>query len=184
MVSVSAPGRSKLRAVPSFLAPSAITAQASPAEHEESGEDDRVRIDDPLQVHRSEAEVGLDRGQGDVDDGQVKDHHELRYAADGKKQAQARAWPGSRRRLLVLGPVPEGADAEIHFAAASACLACHALSTASDPSTIRPANMAESLTCGSGACGTGTSKKVHSGSQPSAGDHSSRRSAGTASLTS
>src|SRR5262249_51863602 len=31
MVRVSAPGRSKLRAAPSFLAPSAITAQATPA---------------------------------------------------------------------------------------------------------------------------------------------------------
>ena len=41
-----------------------------------------------------------------------------------------------------------------------------------------------SLMCGSGTSGTGTSRKSHSGSQPSFGDHTSRRSAGTVALTS
>jgi len=41
-----------------------------------------------------------------------------------------------------------------------------------------------SLTCGSGCSGTSISRNSQSGSQPSVGSHTSRRSGGTVSLTS
>jgi len=40
-----------------------------------------------------------------------------------------------------------------------------------------------SLTCGSGCSGTGISRKSQSGSQPSFGSQTSRRSDGTVSIT-
>ena len=64
----------------------------APAEHQEARERDRVRVDDPLQFGRGEAEARLDRGQRDVDDAQVEDDHELRHAADDQ-QPRASAEP-------------------------------------------------------------------------------------------
>ncbi len=75
----------------------------APAEHQEARERDRVGVDDPLQFGRGEAEARLDRGQRDVDDGEVEDHHELRHAAHSQQQPHAPARPaglgrGWRRR--------------------------------------------------------------------------------------
>ena len=55
------------------------------AKHQEAGERDRIRVDDPLQVRRGEAEARLDRGQRDVDDAQVEDDHELGHATDDQQ---------------------------------------------------------------------------------------------------
>ena len=65
--------------------PLAELVRRAAAEHQESGERDRVRVDDPLQVVRGEAEADLDRRQRDVDDAQVEDDHELRHAAHGEE---------------------------------------------------------------------------------------------------
>ena len=48
-----------------------------PAEQEEAAEDERVAVDDPLQIALAEVEVGPDRGQRDVHDRRIEDHHEL-----------------------------------------------------------------------------------------------------------
>ena len=63
------------------------------AEHQEAREGDRVRVDDPLQVGRGEAEARLDRGQRDVDDAQVEDDHELGHAADGQQPPEREPSP-------------------------------------------------------------------------------------------
>jgi hypothetical protein len=49
-----------------------------PAEQEGAAEHDRVGGDHPLQVLLGEAEIALDRGQGDVNDRDVENDHELR----------------------------------------------------------------------------------------------------------
>ena len=66
------------------------------AEHQEARERDRVGVDDPLQFGRGEAEAQLDRGQRDVDDAQVEDHHELGHAADGQEPRRTGARACSR----------------------------------------------------------------------------------------
>ncbi len=48
------------------------------AEHQEAGEGEGVGVDDPLQAGLGEAERVVDRGQRDVDDRDVEDHHQLR----------------------------------------------------------------------------------------------------------
>ena len=52
-----------------------------PAEQQEAAERQAVGDDDPLQVGLGDAEVGLDRRQGHVHDGEVEHDHELRPAA-------------------------------------------------------------------------------------------------------
>jgi hypothetical protein len=47
-------------------------------EQKRAAEHDRVRGDDPLKARLREAQVDLDRGQGDIDDRDVQDDHELR----------------------------------------------------------------------------------------------------------
>ena len=60
----------------------------------------------------------------------------------------------------------------------------HSLTTPSAPPMMPSLKDSVSFRRGSGSAGTSTSRKPHSGSQPSAGSHTSRRSAGTVSLTS
>ncbi len=60
------------------LAPDEVAGAA--AEQQEAAEDERVRVDDPLQVGIRHPQVGLDRRQRDVHDRRVQDHHELRHA--------------------------------------------------------------------------------------------------------
>jgi hypothetical protein len=43
----------------------------------EAGEGEQVAVHHPCQAGGREAEVATDRGQGDVHDGRVQDHHEL-----------------------------------------------------------------------------------------------------------
>ena len=50
------------------------------AEQKEPAEEQRVRVDDPLQAAVRKAEIGLDRRQRDVRDGGVEHDHELREA--------------------------------------------------------------------------------------------------------
>ena len=63
------------------------------AEQQEAGEDERVRVDDPLQAGLGEAERGLDRREGDVHDRRVEDDHELREADDYENDPGIR-WSG------------------------------------------------------------------------------------------
>ena len=55
-------------------------------EHEQAAQDERVRIDSPLQPGDPGAEILLDRGQGYVHDRGVHAHHEHAQAADGQDQ--------------------------------------------------------------------------------------------------
>ena len=61
-------------------APAADDVGQPAAEQQEATEDERVRADHPLQVLLREPEIGLDRGQRDVDDRDVQDDHELHGA--------------------------------------------------------------------------------------------------------
>jgi len=72
------------------LAPTETIAGPA-AQHQEPGEHDRVGIYDPLQIDRRETEAVLYRRQGDINDRQVEDHHELRDAADHKQPGLAGA---------------------------------------------------------------------------------------------
>jgi hypothetical protein len=96
------------------------------AEHEEAGERDRVRVDHPLQVGRGEVQARLDRRQGDVDDAQVEDDHELSHAADGQQQTgpchgrSLRRGGGSCPRLLGCLEAHAGAPKNVAFADRSA----------------------------------------------------------------
>ena len=97
------------------LAPEQVAGAA--AEQQEAAEDERVGVDDPLEVRLREAEVFLDRRQRDVHDRRVEDDHELREADEDEDQ------PGVRR----------AASARHH------CLPCHAPGVAK---TIRGASNA------------------------------------------
>ena len=55
-----------------------------PPEQEQAAEGERVGGDHPLAAVVGEAEVGLGRRQGDVDDRRVEDDHQLRQAEDGE----------------------------------------------------------------------------------------------------
>ncbi len=55
------------------------------AEQQEAAEDERVGADHPLEVLLREAEVDLDRRQGDVHDRDVEDDHELHDAQDRER---------------------------------------------------------------------------------------------------
>ena len=48
-----------------------------PPEEKQPAEGERVGGDDPLEARGREVELVLDRGQGDVHDGAVEDHHHL-----------------------------------------------------------------------------------------------------------
>src|SRR5262249_379691 len=61
--------------------PSQKVASAA-AEQEKAGEDERVRVDHPLEARLAEAEPALDVGQRDIHDRRVEDDHELRQADD------------------------------------------------------------------------------------------------------
>ena len=58
----------------------------APAEQQEAAEEQRVGADDPLEVLLREAEVGLDRGKGDVHDRDVEHDHELNGAKERERQ--------------------------------------------------------------------------------------------------
>ena len=62
----------------------------STAEQQKAAEQQRVAVDDPLQVGLAEAEVGLDRRQRDVGDRRVEHDHELREADDDEDEPGAR----------------------------------------------------------------------------------------------
>ena len=88
------------------------------AEQQEAAEQQRVAVDDPLQVGRREAEVALDRGQRDVGDRRVEDDHELREADQDEDEPPVGRARGRRplvasgRRsfgeLLEVGVTPRG----------------------------------------------------------------------------
>ena len=67
-----------------LLAPGEVAGAA--AEEEEAAEDQRVGVDDPLQVRVRHVEVLLDRRQRDVDDRRVEDDHELRQADEDEDE--------------------------------------------------------------------------------------------------
>jgi hypothetical protein len=56
------------------------------AEEQEPGEGEHVGVDHPLEARGAVVEVPADRGQGDVHDRDVEDHHELRHAGDGEDE--------------------------------------------------------------------------------------------------
>ena len=70
-------------------APAAEQVGRAPAEQQEAAEDERVGADHPLEVLLREAEVDLDRGQGDVHDRDVEDDHELHDAEERQRQPLA-----------------------------------------------------------------------------------------------
>ena len=65
-------------------APPAEQVRHSSAKQQHAAEQDRVRGHHPLQALLAEAEVGLDRRQGDVHDRDVEHHHELGRHDHGK----------------------------------------------------------------------------------------------------
>ena len=69
--------------------PPAEEVGEAPAEEEEASEDERVGGDHPLQVLLREPEVGLDRGQRDVDDRDVEHDHELHHAEQQQRDPLA-----------------------------------------------------------------------------------------------
>jgi hypothetical protein len=58
----------------------------SPAQQQEAGEGQRVRVQDPLESDAREAELVFDRREGDVHDRDVEDHHELAQADDQEQR--------------------------------------------------------------------------------------------------
>ncbi len=60
------------------------------AQEQEPAEDQRVRVDHPLQARRREVKPLLDRGERHVDHGGVEHHHELRQAGDHEDQPPVR----------------------------------------------------------------------------------------------
>ena len=60
-------------------------------EEEKTAEHECIRIDDPLEVGLAEPEILLNRGQSDVHDRRVENHHELRDADKNEDH------PGVRR---------------------------------------------------------------------------------------
>ena len=66
------------------LAPDQVAG--APAEQQEAAEEQRVGVDDPLQVRLGQPEVGLDRRQRDVHDRRVEDDHELREADEDEDE--------------------------------------------------------------------------------------------------
>ena len=59
------------------------------AEQQEPAEQQRVRVDDPLEARLGEPELRLDRRERDVHDRRVEDHHELRQADEDQDEPRA-----------------------------------------------------------------------------------------------
>jgi hypothetical protein len=57
-----------------------------PGQEQQAAEGDHVGVDDPGQLALAEAEVVLDRRQGDVDDGRVEDDHQHPRAEHVERQ--------------------------------------------------------------------------------------------------
>ena len=72
-------------------APAAEDVGEAAAEEQEAAEDDRVCADHPLQARFGKVEVGLDRRQRDVHDGDIEDDHELRDDDDREGEPAAAA---------------------------------------------------------------------------------------------
>ena len=70
-------------------APAAEQVGRTTAEQQEAAEHERVGVDDPLEVLVGEAQIRLDRRQGDVHDRRVEDDHELREAHDDEHEPRA-----------------------------------------------------------------------------------------------
>jgi hypothetical protein len=81
------------------VAPPEEIGRAAPEQHQPPGEEN-VRGHHPLQVTRSEAEVLTDRRQGDVHDGDVEDHHELRDRKQDEDGPGAAALAVAAGRLI------------------------------------------------------------------------------------
>ena len=56
------------------------------AEQQEPAEQERVRVDDPLEARLGDPELRLDRRERDVHDRRVEDHHELREADEDQDE--------------------------------------------------------------------------------------------------
>ena len=97
------------------LAPEQVAGAA--AEQQEAAEDERVGVDDPLEVRLGQAEVFLDRRQRDVHDGRVEHDHELREADEDEDD------PGIRRVALHRTPILSGRVSPLTVAAAGASTA-------------------------------------------------------------
>jgi hypothetical protein len=82
------------------LAPEQVAG--SPAEQQETSEEQRVRVDDPLQVGLAQAEVLLDRRQRDVHDRRVEDDHELRDADQDQDEPGVRGVATAHGRNLAI----------------------------------------------------------------------------------
>ena len=65
------------------------------AQQQEARERDRVGVDDPLQVLLGEVQAPADRGQRNVDDLDVENHHELRQAGQDQCCGEMRALLGA-----------------------------------------------------------------------------------------
>ena len=57
-----------------------------PGEQQHPAEADQVRVDDPREPGGAEAQLALDRRQGDADDGLVDDRHEGGRAQHGERE--------------------------------------------------------------------------------------------------
>ena len=70
------------------------------AEQQEAAEDERVRVDDPLEVRGGEVQPVLNGGQRDVHDGRIEHDHELGEAGDHEDQppiCASAGWGGQFR---------------------------------------------------------------------------------------
>ena len=65
-----------------------------PGQQQQAAEGDQVGVDDPGEARLREAEVGLDRGQGDVHDRRVEDDHQhaRRRGPRARSSASGRKW--------------------------------------------------------------------------------------------
>ena len=66
----------------------------APAEQQEAAEQQRVRVDDPLEVRFGHLEIRLDRRQRDVHDRRVEHDHELRETDEDEDEPRIRATGG------------------------------------------------------------------------------------------
>ena len=66
-----------------FLRPDQVAEPAG--QQQEAAEGDQVAVDHPREVRLGEVQVALDRGQRDVHDRRVEDHHQLAEAEHGER---------------------------------------------------------------------------------------------------
>ena len=64
-------------------------------EHQKAGKEYGVGVDHPLQLGAREIQARLDRREGDVDDREVEDDHELGNATDGQEPSPGLCSPPS-----------------------------------------------------------------------------------------